>query len=56
MQARSTFFYGKVTKKREQYKINRIYFYCRDAVTSRCRRKVAKKNEGRAKENKNIFQ
>jgi len=43
MQARSTFFYGKVTKKREQYKINRIYFYCRDAVTSRCRRKVAKK-------------
>jgi hypothetical protein len=31
---------GKVTKSREQYKINIIYFFCRDAVTSRCRRKV----------------
>jgi len=35
----------KVTKSREQYKINDIYFYCRDGVTSRCKRKVTKSRE-----------
>ena len=35
---------SKVTKSREQYKIDRIYFYCRDGVTSSCKHKVTKIN------------
>jgi len=46
---------AKLQKIREQYKINRIYFYCRSVVTSRCKRKVAKKREKLKKEKPKIL-